>query len=126
MTSSATVKRAKGLELKQVLIADAMCEDGPGARAPTDPAERERWELRRSEFYVGMMRARDGLWVAVVRILVAGVLPGEQVGAVPVDVVGAGPGVAGWDERARSQERRVERPADRLVERRPQSRGQDH
>lgn len=60
-----TVKRAKGLEFKQVLIADATREDGPGSTAPTDAAERERWELRRRELYVGMTRARDGLWVAV-------------------------------------------------------------
>ncbi len=61
-----TVKRAKGLEFKHVLIADATAKDGPGAAVPTDPAERERWELRRRELYVGMTRARDGLWVAVV------------------------------------------------------------
>ncbi len=61
-----TVKRAKGLEFKHVLIADATLRDGPGAAVPSDPAERERWELRRRELYVGMTRARDGLWVAVV------------------------------------------------------------
>jgi len=61
-----TVKRAKGLEFKHVLIADASDDIAPGAPAPADPAERERWELRRRELYVAMTRARDGLWVAVV------------------------------------------------------------
>jgi len=61
-----TVKRAKGLEFKHVLIADASDDVAPGARPPADPAERERWELRRRELYVAMTRARDGLWVAVV------------------------------------------------------------
>jgi superfamily I DNA/RNA helicase len=60
------VKRAKGLEFKHVLIADASDDVAPGAPAPADPAERERWELRRRELYVAMTRARDGLWVAVV------------------------------------------------------------
>jgi len=61
-----TVKRAKGLEFKHVLIADASDLDAPGAAPPEDAAERERWELRRRELYVGMTRARDGLWVGVV------------------------------------------------------------
>ena len=61
-----TVKRAKGLEFKHVLIADASDDDAPGAAPPEDAAERERWELRRRELYVGMTRARDGLWVGVV------------------------------------------------------------
>jgi superfamily I DNA/RNA helicase len=61
-----TVKRAKGLEFKHVLIADASDDVAPGAPAPAEPAERERWELRRRELYVAMTRARDGLWVAVV------------------------------------------------------------
>jgi len=34
--------------------------------APVDATERECWELRRRELYVGMTRARDGLWVGVV------------------------------------------------------------
>ena len=61
-----TVARAKGLEFKHVLIADATPADGPGAAAPEDPAKRETWERRRRELYVAMTRARDGLWVAVV------------------------------------------------------------
>lgn len=61
-----TVKRAKGLEFKHVLIADVPSDAHAGATPPEDGAERERWELRRRELYVGMTRARDGLWVAVV------------------------------------------------------------
>jgi len=60
------VKRAKGLEFKHVLIADASDLDAPGAAPPEGAAEREHWELRRRELYVGMTRARDGLWVGVV------------------------------------------------------------
>ena len=58
-----TVKRAKGLEFKQVLLADARADDLGGSVPPPGGAERERWELRRRELYVGMTRARDGLWV---------------------------------------------------------------
>ena len=62
-----TIKRAKGLEFKHVLLADAWPDDVEGpAKPPEDGAARERWELRRRELYVGMTRARDGLWVAVV------------------------------------------------------------
>lgn len=61
-----TVKRAKGLEFKQVLLADARADDLGGSVPPPGGAERERWELRRRELYVGMTRARDGLWVGVV------------------------------------------------------------
>ena len=61
-----TVKRAKGLEFKQVLMADVPLEAIGGGAPPEDGAERERWELRRRELYVGMTRARDGLWVGVV------------------------------------------------------------
>lgn len=61
-----TVKRAKGLEFKQVLLADARADDLASAGPPAGAAEREHWELRRRELYVGMTRARDGLWVGVV------------------------------------------------------------
>ncbi|WP_031274245.1 3'-5' exonuclease, partial [Curtobacterium sp. B8] len=58
-----TIKRAKGLEFKQVLLPHvpaALLADAP----PTDSvADRERRELDRRELYVGMTRARDGLWV---------------------------------------------------------------
>ena len=59
-----TVKRAKGLEFKQVLLARVKPEllehDAP---APSSETERERRELDRRELYVAMTRARDGLWV---------------------------------------------------------------
>ena len=61
-----TVKRAKGLEFKHVLMADVAEDDAEAGAPPEGWAERERWELRRRELYVGMTRARDGLWVAVV------------------------------------------------------------
>lgn len=53
-----TVKRAKGLEFKQVLLPHVRgrwLADAPASMSETD---RERREL-----YVGMTRARDGLWV---------------------------------------------------------------
>ena len=59
-----TFKRAKGLEFKFVLI--------PGLRADSVPplwpgesedSHRERAERERRELYVGMTRARDGLWL---------------------------------------------------------------
>ena len=61
-----TIKRAKGLEFKHVLMADVPANAHAGAKPPEDGADRERWELRRRELYVGMTRARDGLWVGVV------------------------------------------------------------
>lgn len=54
-----TVKRAKGLEFKQVVMPDL-----PSRALGTPPEEdaaRERWDLLRREAYVGMTRARDGL-----------------------------------------------------------------
>jgi len=61
-----TVKRAKGLEFKQVLLTDveASCFAAP----PTgmDAVWLEARELRLRELYVAMTRARDGLWVAAV------------------------------------------------------------
>lgn len=60
-----TIKRAKGLEFKHVLIPDVSREQTTGA-APEDDAEHERWDLSRRELYVAMTRARDGLWVGVV------------------------------------------------------------
>ncbi|MBB2924444.1 nuclease-related domain-containing DEAD/DEAH box helicase [Cellulomonas cellasea] len=60
-----TVKRAKGLEFKQVLLPDVR-EDWFRGAAAVDEAESERAEYRRRELYVGMTRARDGLWVAAI------------------------------------------------------------
>ncbi|MCA1942714.1 MAG: UvrD-helicase domain-containing protein, partial [Yonghaparkia sp.] len=58
-----TIKRAKGLEFKQVLLARV---DGsllaPVAEGLDDGAAEAR-EIARRELYVGMTRARDGLWV---------------------------------------------------------------
>lgn len=58
-----TIKRAKGLEFKQVLLPHVpakLLADAPGTESVAD---RERRELDRRELYVGMTRARDGLWV---------------------------------------------------------------
>ena len=59
-----TVKRAKGLEFKQVLLVWVKESLLTGA-APTEAASLERFELQRRELYVGMTRPRDGLWVGV-------------------------------------------------------------
>ncbi|MGA4506732.1 UvrD-helicase domain-containing protein [Propionibacteriaceae bacterium G1746] len=59
-----TIKRAKGLEFKQVLIPDIH----PGQTSmslPVADGDHERWELERRELYVAMTRARDGLWVGI-------------------------------------------------------------
>ena len=61
-----TIKRAKGLEFKQVLLPDVRPEQLGDAQPPDDGPERERWERLRRELYVAMTRARDGLWVGVV------------------------------------------------------------
>jgi superfamily I DNA/RNA helicase len=60
-----TIKRAKGLEFKQVLLPEVRPASLGDAPPPTDDVARERWELDRRELYVGMTRARDGLWVGV-------------------------------------------------------------
>ena len=59
-----TIKRAKGLEFKQVLIPDIRREHTI-TQPPTDETDRERWDLTRRELYVAMTRARDGLWVGI-------------------------------------------------------------
>lgn len=60
-----TIKRAKGLEFAEVLIVrtpPSLVQPGP----PTlDDAAIERTTLQRRELFVGMTRARDGLWVGV-------------------------------------------------------------
>jgi hypothetical protein len=58
-----TFKRAKGLEFKHVFLPQPV--DGPSTRwtDETDDAYRERIELERRELFVGMTRARDGLWL---------------------------------------------------------------
>jgi len=42
-------------------MTDVPLEAIGGGAPPEGGAERERWELRRRELYVGMTRARDGL-----------------------------------------------------------------
>lgn len=59
-----TVKRAKGLEFKQVLVAH-VSSDWVRPAPADDGAAREAWALRRRELYVAMTRARDGLWVGI-------------------------------------------------------------
>lgn len=61
-----TIKRAKGLEFKQVLVARAPLELlAPRTAADANSPKFERTELTRRELYVAMTRARDGLWVGV-------------------------------------------------------------
>jgi len=61
-----TIKRAKGLEFKQVLIPD-LRRDQTTLNPPAGETEHERWDLTRRELYVAMTRARDGLWVGISR-----------------------------------------------------------
>lgn len=65
MVRVGTIKRAKGLEFKQVLLPHVPAK--LLADPPTTESEsaKERRELDRRELYVGMTRARDGLWVGV-------------------------------------------------------------
>lgn len=61
-----TIKRAKGLEFKEVLVVRTPPHlVQPGAVAEVDDAALERRTLQRRELYVAMTRARDGLWVGV-------------------------------------------------------------
>lgn len=62
-----TVKRSKGHEFKQVLLAHVRGRLLADVRASMSEAERERRELERRELHVGMTRARYGLWVGVCR-----------------------------------------------------------
>ncbi|MBO1031394.1 UvrD-helicase domain-containing protein [Tessaracoccus sp. SD287] len=59
-----TIKRAKGLEFKQVLIPDIR-QNQTSMQPPAAESAFERWELTRRELYVAMIRARDGLWVGI-------------------------------------------------------------
>ena len=60
-----TIKRAKGLEFKQVIVVrtPAKLLEAPGDQVEAAIAERR--SLDRRELYVAMTRARDGLWVGV-------------------------------------------------------------
>ena len=59
-----TIKRAKGLEFKQVLVVDPFASWLTEKAEELDEVDRERREFRLRELYVAMTRARDGLWVA--------------------------------------------------------------
>jgi superfamily I DNA/RNA helicase len=63
MVRVGTIKRAKGLEFKQVLLPHVPAKLLVDAPDTESVAARERRELDRRELYVGMTRARDGLWV---------------------------------------------------------------
>ncbi|CAN5511202.1 hypothetical protein BH10ACT6_BH10ACT6_00830 [soil metagenome] len=61
-----TIKRAKGLEFKEVLVVRTPPHlVQPDAATDADEAALERRLLQRRELYVAMTRARDGLWVGV-------------------------------------------------------------
>ena len=63
-----TVKRAKGLEFKEVLVVRTplhLVQAVPGPGPEVDDTVAERRTLQRRELYVAMTRARDGLWVGV-------------------------------------------------------------
>lgn len=60
-----TIKRAKGLEFKQVLLARVDGSLLSPAAPGLDEGALERREIERRELYVGMTRARDGLWVGL-------------------------------------------------------------
>jgi hypothetical protein len=62
-----TIKRAKGLEFKHVLVAHTPARlVGPAAVPENGEDAGERVGMERRELYVAMTRARDGLWVGVV------------------------------------------------------------
>jgi AAA domain/UvrD-like helicase C-terminal domain/Nuclease-related domain len=64
-----TIKRAKGLEFKQVLLVQVPANLLPGEHdlvAPEEGAAAEHTKLQKRELYVAMTRARDGLWVGTI------------------------------------------------------------
>ena len=65
MVRVGTIKRAKGLEFKQVLLPYVPAKLLADPPATESESAKERRELDRRELYVGMTRARDGLWVGV-------------------------------------------------------------
>jgi hypothetical protein len=64
-----TIKRAKGLEFKQVLLVQVPANLLPGEHdliRPEEGAAAEHTELQKRELYVAMTRARDGLWIGTI------------------------------------------------------------
>ena len=64
-----TVKRAKGLEFKQVLLVQVPSTLLPGEHDLVEAEEgaaAEYTELQKRELYVAMTRARDGLWIGTI------------------------------------------------------------
>jgi hypothetical protein len=61
-----TIKRAKGLEFKHVLVAHTPPRLVDPSAVTDDGDASERVGIERRELYVAMTRARDGLWVGVV------------------------------------------------------------
>jgi hypothetical protein len=64
-----TIKRAKGLEFKQVLLVQVPANLLPGEHDLVEPEEgaaAEHTELQKRELYVAMTRARDGLWIGTI------------------------------------------------------------
>jgi superfamily I DNA/RNA helicase len=62
-----TIRRAKGLEFKHVLVAHTPARlVGPAVVSENGQDAGERVEMERRELYVAMTRARDGLWVGVI------------------------------------------------------------
>jgi superfamily I DNA/RNA helicase len=58
-----TFKRAKGLEFKYVLLPGLNDRSAKPWAGESDESFRERAERMRRELFVGMTRARDGLWL---------------------------------------------------------------
>jgi len=64
-----TIKRAKGLEFKQVLLVQVPAPLLPGETDLVEVeqgGEAEQTELQKRELYVAMTRARDGLWIGTI------------------------------------------------------------
>jgi hypothetical protein len=64
-----TVKRAKGLEFRQVLLAQVPAALLPGENTVAiheEGAAAEHTELQKRQLYVAMTRAQDGLWVGTI------------------------------------------------------------
>ena len=62
-----TIKRAKGLEFPFVYLPGVDVALLPGAAEPDDEVDRDKLLRARRELYVAATRARDGLWVGVLR-----------------------------------------------------------